>query len=657
MKWPLLRGRRAGVVTAVVVAVAVAAGWIGHKPAPLRLAVFEDITAGSGLDTYTGMTFGAAWGDFDGDGLPDLYVTNHLNGARLFRNLGGGHFADVTGQFLNAADLGGDKHGAAWADFDNDGRPDLVQTLGAQRGVGANPKRLFHNTGAALVDVAAAEGVANPLSRGRMPLWLDIDGDGKLDLFQGAEARLDGQTPPFLFVQRAQHFEAGTPLLPIDSRGPLFCLLANLQAADRPGLVCRLESRNAAVREFDLSTLPARRLDRLPQTAFEDAASADFDHDGRMDLFLARRHAAGPVAFGWHSKREQVAGVEIGAANVGQALGFSFRAKGPVRFELGSADSEGTITPERVHLGAAGAHPAALSFAVAPDIGTLAAGAPGAQDGVYVGFTAPDRWDVRITARSDGVSGGRSKDLEFIVRADDDIADLKAVGPTAIEEAPARLFMNHGDRLVEEGDKRGVNRRLVAGVSVVAGDFTNSMHDDLFVVASGAMGQRESLLLLNDGSGHFRVVEGAGGAGGPSAGVGDCVTTADFDRSGRLGLLVASGGSMGRSFGLPAAGGGYRLYRNVVANGNHWIEIDLQGTRSNRDGIGAVVRVTAGGVTQTHLQDGGVHACGQNQARLHFGLAKNAVVDELSVRWPDGQVQALRGVKPDRVLKIVEPGS
>lgn len=655
MKQPPAGGRHSLRVVSMVATVAAAASLLGcSKPAPVEMTLFKDVTAESGLGAYSGMTFGAAWGDFDGDGRPDLYVTNHLNDARLYRNLGGGHFADVTGQYFKPADLTGDKHGAVWADFDNDGRPDLMQMLGAKRGVGANPKRLFRNTGQALVDVADAEGVANPLSRGRMPMWLDINGDGKLDLFEGAESRLDGKTPPFLFVQGAQQFEAASPLLPIDSRGPLFCMLAGLTAGDKPGLLCRLEGQNAAVQEFDLSTLPARSLNLLPQTAFDDAASADFDHDGRMDLFLARRNPPGPVAFGWHSKRELVAGLDIDGRNVGEPLGFSFRAKGPIQLELGSADSEGTITPERVYLGAGGTHPAAMIFSVSPDVGALAAGTPGGQDAVYLGFTAPDRWDVRMTALADGVTKGRSKDLAFVVKAGDDITDLKALGPTAAEEAPARLFMNHGDKLVEEGDKRGVNQRLVAGASVVAGDFDNDMNDDLFVVASGAMGQQENLLLLNDGTGHFRVVKGAGGATGATTGVGDCVTTADFDGDGRLGLLVTNGGSMGRSFGVPAERGGYHLYRNIVANGNHWIEIDLQGTQSNRDGIGAVVRVTAGGVTQTHVQNGGMHACGQNQARLHFGLAKNAVVEKISVRWPSGRVQELSNVHADRVLRIVE---
>ena len=71
--------------------------------------------------------------------------------------------------------------------------------------------------------------------------------------------------------------------------------------------------------------------------------------------------------------------------------------------------------------------------------------------------------------------------------------------------------------------------------------------------------------------------------------------------------------------------------------------------------IGAVVHVTAGGVTQTRLQDGGVHHRGQNHARLHFGLAKHTQVDKISVHWPSGQVQELQGSSDDDYVTSLLP--
>ncbi|MBK6472925.1 MAG: CRTAC1 family protein [Betaproteobacteria bacterium] len=622
--------------------------------APLALNVFEDITKLSGLDAYQGMTHGAAWADFDGDGRPDVYVTNHLNAPRLYRNLGGGRFEDVTARVFKPEHLQGDKHGAAWADFDNDGRPDLVQLTGAIQGMGAEPKRLFHNLGDRFEDVAAAAGVDNLEGRTRSPLWLDLDGDGKLDLFQGAEARLDAKTPPFTFLQRAdKRFEAFGAALTPAKRGAPFCILTTLAADDKPVVVCRLMDPKATVQVFDVSSLPARTLDLLPQTAFEDIAAADFDNDGQMDLFMVRKSPPAALALGRPSDNSVVASMALGAAHGEAPLGFTVHGPGPLQVQLGASSTSEPVPVERVHLGAQGTHPAALRFELPASVGALPALAPGAAPGVYIGLTAPDRWDVRVVAGPPPAGKPHAQELQLKLSAAGALTKLEPTGPTAAEEAPARLFMNRSGKFVEESEKRGLNRRLVAGINVVAADFDNDMHVDLFVQASGDVGLQDNLLLLNDGSGKFRIVKEAGGAPGGGGGVGDSVTTADVDGDGFMDILTASGGSMGRSLGLPSDAGRYRLYRNK-GNANHWIEIDLEGTRSNRDGIGAVVRVTAGGVTQMRVQGGGMHHRSQNHTRLHFGLARNAQIEKIAVHWPSGAVQELSGPKADQVLKIRE---
>jgi len=66
------------------------------------------------------------------------------------------------------------------------------------------------------------------------------------------------------------------------------------------------------------------------------------------------------------------------------------------------------------------------------------------------------------------------------------------------------------------------------------------------------------------------------------------------------------------------------------------------------------VRVTAGGVTQMRLQDGGVHHRSQNHSRLHVGLGGNTTIDKITVHWPSGTVQELSGIKADQVLHIKE---
>jgi hypothetical protein len=625
----------------------------------IDLTQFEEITSESGLANYEGMTHGAAWGDYDGDGLPDLYVTNHLKQAMLFRNLRGGRFADVTAEVMSPNDLGGDKHGAAWADFNNDGRLDLVQLTGAHQGVGFESKRLFVNEANKLVDHAQSLGVDNPPGRTRMPLWLDIDQDGRLDLFQGAEARFDDLTPPFLFVQQDGRFIDATPRLKPNSRSAPFCVLTALDDDRYPEVVCRLMGKGQhPVQVFDTRTSPPRTLDLLPDSAFEDVVAGDFDNDGKVDLFFARKYPGGRVALARGGENELTAQIELTPQYIKAPSAFRFKTAGALKVTL-AGQHTGDLVAGDVKLGQAAVTPSSLEFELAAD---AARGLPratgGDRPGVLIGSLKPGQWQIEFHAQPE-VSGSKAKPRHLAIRihSTEPIEDVEALADGAKDEtAPARLFMNRDGKLVEEGDKRGVNAVPIAAVNAVAGDFDNDMDLDIFVLGSGDAGKTPNMLLLNDGKGNFQVVRNAGGASGLLVGVGDSVTTADVDGDGFLDILTASGGSMGRSLGLPSDNGRYQLFRNV-GNGNHWLMIDLEGTRSNRDGIGAIVRVTAGGVSQTRVQDGGVHERGQNHARLHFGLAKHTQVDKITVQWPSGVVQELHGVKADQVLKIREEGN
>ena len=643
----------AAIVSALLIGVAF------FRQTEVNTIIFEDVTPNSGI-TYEGMTYGAAWGDFDGDGLPDLYVTNHLHEAKLFRNMGHGRFSDVTDKFFSAQDLGGDKHGAAWADFNNDGKEDLIQLTGAARGIGSEPKRLLVNTGKRLVEKSESAGISNPYSRARMPLWVDLNGDGQLDLIEGADARLDNLSPPFVFVQHNGKFTVAPDLLKFPSRKAPFCIITVLNSNDHPDLVCRVTAKRQTAQIFEIGSLPARDLKGLlPPTGFEDIAAADFDNDGSIDLYLARKNPPGAIAFGQPGSNELIADIWIDQTNVDKPAGFTFHSDGQLTAEVFSAWPPDALSTENIHLGDQDKHPNNLTFKLSPEtagIVDLASDGLDKQTGLYVGQTSPGKWEVRVTAPRQALMGENSKFREIQVKLSSSgaISDLNAIGePQKVEEAPARLFMNRNGKLVEEGDKLGINARLVSGINVVAGDFNNDMHEDLFVVASNEIGKQENLLLLNRGDGHFGVVQNAGGAAGNHAGVGDSVTTVDYDRDGFLDLLVTTGGSMGRSDGLPSDGGVYNLYHNI-GNANHWIEIDLEGTKSNRDGIGAVVYVTAGGVTQMRVQDEGVHERGQNFQRLHFGLAKYNKIDKITIHWPSGIVQELNGVNADQIMRIKE---
>jgi hypothetical protein len=97
------------------------------------------------------------------------------------------------------------------------------------------------------------------------------------------------------------------------------------------------------------------------------------------------------------------------------------------------------------------------------------------------------------------------------------------------------------------------------------------------------------------------------------------------------------------------------LLRNDKGNLNNWIQLKLVGTKSNRDGIGARITVTAGDirlVTQKKSTNGYLS---QNDPRMHFGLGKHEQADKIEIIWPSGAVQTLENVKSGQVITVTEP--
>jgi hypothetical protein len=116
----------------------------------------------------------------------------------------------------------------------------------------------------------------------------------------------------------------------------------------------------------------------------------------------------------------------------------------------------------------------------------------------------------------------------------------------------------------------------------------------------------------------------------------------DFDNDGDSDLLLMNTGE-------PPA-----LLRNDGGNRNHWLGIALMGTTSNRDGVGAKVTVTAGGRRRTKQRLGGTSYSSASDPRLLFGLGASALIDEVEVKWPSGQIRTLKNVKANQYLAIKE---
>ena len=96
------------------------------------------------------------------------------------------------------------------------------------------------------------------------------------------------------------------------------------------------------------------------------------------------------------------------------------------------------------------------------------------------------------------------------------------------------------------------------------------------------------------------------------------------------------------------------MFRNDGGNRNHWITIKTVGTKSSRDGLGAVVTVKSASGSQTQMVRSGSSYCSQSQLALTFGLGKDARVDAIEIRWPSGISQKLGPQSIDRVLTITE---
>src|SRR5262249_23017442 len=152
-------------------------------------------------------------------------------------------------------------------------------------------------------------------------------------------------------------------------------------------------------------------------------------------------------------------------------------------------------------------------------------------------------------------------------------------------------------------------------------------------------GYQKKKLFRNLGNGSFKDIALDAGVDNNLEGRG--IGGGDINNDGRLDLVQAT------------ADQPLLLYHNVSERPGNWIELKLIGTKSNRDAIGARVRVESGGLTQIREVDGGNGYAGQSTRRIHFGLGSAAKIDRLEIRWPSGLKETV-AVPINRVTYIEE---
>jgi hypothetical protein len=213
-----------------------------------------------------------------------------------------------------------------------------------------------------------------------------------------------------------------------------------------------------------------------------------------------------------------------------------------------------------------------------------------------------------------------------------------------------RMLRNTGKLSFEDmGAANGVSQANAQYVSWGSGvyDFDNDGFLDILVFHGGLIHliPQEHTLFRGLGGGKFVDVSRTAGAVLSERSVARGACFADYDNDGKVDAFVVNLGAKGT------------LLHNVSTDTGHWISLQLEGTRSNRDGIGARVDLYAGG---RHSLQERVAASGylsQNDGRLHFGLGTATSIDKMVIHWPSGTVQTMENLEVDQVLAVREPGN
>ena len=220
-----------------------------------------------------------------------------------------------------------------------------------------------------------------------------------------------------------------------------------------------------------------------------------------------------------------------------------------------------------------------------------------------------------------------------------------------------RLYHNNKDGTFTDATfSSGIGNKaiLYSGVSMKFIDYDNDGWPDI-VQLNGAMVDnvqlyhsevtyKEPLLMFHNlGKGQFeKISDGAFGPdfSRPIAGRG--IASADFDNDGDIDLAINNRGD------YPM------LLRNDGGNANHFLEVLLIGTKSNRDGLGASLKITADDWTHVEQAKGGMSYMSASDPRILFGLGKHGKIDSLEITWPSGQIDKLKDLPIDKIIAIKE---
>jgi hypothetical protein len=558
-------GRKlAGLLAACAAVAAVLAAVLFHrKPSVVEDAspiCLRDITSETGIDfrhtdgsggnryIVETVASGMATFDYDGDGLIDVYFLSGrpLRGTRaaddpprnrLYRNLDGFHFRDVTERSgLGDAGFG---LGVCVGDFDNDGCPDVyVANYG--------PNALYRNNGdGTFAEVAQESDVVDDDRVGAGTSFLDFDADGCLDLYVANYV-------DFTYENHVAEITDGFPVY----TGP------RSYEPSRHSLY-----HNQGDGTFTDVSEPAGIAEH-PGPGM-GMVCADYDDDGYTDIFVLND------VFG----------------------NFCWLNTGEGRFEEVALQN-------------------CLKYN---------------GDGVPMGSMGVDCADFNHDGR-----------LDFF--------------QTSYQGEPPTLFKNLGGGVFEDVTRlTGANENGLKNVKWGCGfvDLDNDGHKDIFYVNGHLQDNVElydgatsyegrPVLLRNTGQRRFVDVSQESGEGMQTRVVGRGTAFDDLDNDGRSDVVILSSRR-------PAV-----VLRNESPPKKHWLDIRLSGIKSNRDGVGARVRVTAGGRVYTDEVHSGRGYQSHFGSQLHFGLGDRSRVERIEVRWIGGGTDRWEDVDADQRILLIE---